>query len=139
MAARARHVVDEAEGAKALNLLFKRYPAQEGATFALPSPADVAIFRVDPVFSMYPVDFRHIPKVDIIENSGGDDPPSGERGAGASIRFFLAERDRSHWYRVDAAAVWLWQAGDLVQTTDPATYLPPFLWAFLTQSRRKRC
>lgn len=48
MAARARRVVDAAEGAKALGLLFARYPAQEGVNFALPSPADVAIFRVTP-------------------------------------------------------------------------------------------
>lgn len=47
-AARACRVVDDAEGAKALALLFARYPAQDGATFALPSPADVAIFRVTP-------------------------------------------------------------------------------------------
>lgn len=48
MAAHARRIVDEAEGAKALSLLFARYPAQEGLTFSLPSPADVAIFRVTP-------------------------------------------------------------------------------------------
>jgi hypothetical protein len=46
MAAHARRDVDEAEGAKALGLLFARYPAQEGVTFAFPSPEDVAIFRV---------------------------------------------------------------------------------------------
>ena len=49
MAARARRVLDDGEGAKALRLLFARYPAQEGLTFALPAPADVAIFRVTPV------------------------------------------------------------------------------------------
>jgi nitroimidazol reductase NimA-like FMN-containing flavoprotein (pyridoxamine 5'-phosphate oxidase superfamily) len=49
MAARAQRVVDEAEGARALGLLFARYPAQESMTFALPSPGDVAIFRVAPV------------------------------------------------------------------------------------------
>jgi hypothetical protein len=46
MAARARRIVDEDEGAKALGLLFGRHPAQQGVTFSLPSPADVAIFRV---------------------------------------------------------------------------------------------
>ena len=50
MAARATRVADEAEGAKALALLFARYPA-EGAnlTIALPKPVDVAIFRLTPV------------------------------------------------------------------------------------------
>lgn len=62
MAARACRVVDEAEGAKALGLLFARYPAQEGVTFALPSPAAVAIFRVTPtVISVldYTLGFAH--------------------------------------------------------------------------------
>jgi nitroimidazol reductase NimA-like FMN-containing flavoprotein (pyridoxamine 5'-phosphate oxidase superfamily) len=49
MAAHARRIVDEAEGARALSLLFERYPAQEGVTFPAPSPADVAIFRVTPI------------------------------------------------------------------------------------------
>lgn len=40
-----------------------------------------------------------------------DRPPSGERGAGTSILFLLAAGQRSHWHRVDAAEVWLWQAG----------------------------
>jgi nitroimidazol reductase NimA-like FMN-containing flavoprotein (pyridoxamine 5'-phosphate oxidase superfamily) len=48
MAARARRVADEAEGAKALGLLFSRYPFQEGAAFTLPEPADVAIFCLTP-------------------------------------------------------------------------------------------
>lgn len=62
MAAHASRVVDEREGAKALGLLFSRYPAQEGVTFALPSPADVAIFRVTPtVISVldYTLGFGH--------------------------------------------------------------------------------
>jgi hypothetical protein len=62
MAAHARRVVDQAEGAKALGLLFARYPAQEGVTFAMPSPGDVAIFRVTPtVISVldYTLGFAH--------------------------------------------------------------------------------
>lgn len=62
MAAHARRVVDEAEGAKALGLLFARYPAQEGVTFTPPSPSDVAIFRVTPtVISVldYTLGFAH--------------------------------------------------------------------------------
>lgn len=40
-----------------------------------------------------------------------DKPPSGNRGAGTSILFLLAEGERSHWHRIDAAEIWLWQAG----------------------------
>ncbi len=40
-----------------------------------------------------------------------DRPSSGQRGAGTSILFLLAEGERSHWHRVDAAEIWLWQAG----------------------------
>ena len=62
MAAHAHRVVDEAEGAKALGLLFARYPAQDGVTLPVPSPADVAIFRVTPsVISVldYTLGFAH--------------------------------------------------------------------------------
>jgi PPOX class probable F420-dependent enzyme len=49
LAGHARRVEHEAEGDKALALLFSRYAEQEGAIdFALPKPADVAIFRVTP-------------------------------------------------------------------------------------------
>lgn len=40
-----------------------------------------------------------------------DRPAAGGRGAGTSILFLLAEGERSHWHRVDAAEIWLWQAG----------------------------
>ena len=40
-----------------------------------------------------------------------DRPASGQRGAGTSILFLLAEGERSHWHRIDAAEIWLWQAG----------------------------
>ncbi len=40
-----------------------------------------------------------------------DRPPSGQRGAGSSILFLLAAGERSHWHRVDAAEIWLWQGG----------------------------
>jgi nitroimidazol reductase NimA-like FMN-containing flavoprotein (pyridoxamine 5'-phosphate oxidase superfamily) len=62
MAAHARPVADAAEGEKALGLLFARYPAQQGVTFALPSPAEVALFRVTPaVISVldYTLGFAH--------------------------------------------------------------------------------
>lgn len=38
-------------------------------------------------------------------------PSFGQRGAGSSILFLLAAGERSHWHRVDAAEIWLWQGG----------------------------
>ena len=40
-----------------------------------------------------------------------DAPASGARGAATSILFLLAEGEFSRWHRVDAAEIWLWQAG----------------------------
>ncbi len=40
-----------------------------------------------------------------------DTPVQGGRGAATSILFLLAQGERSHWHRVDAAEIWLWQAG----------------------------
>lgn len=48
MAARARAVLDPAEGEKALRLLFAKYPAQGSLPVQMPTPADVRIFRVTP-------------------------------------------------------------------------------------------
>ncbi len=40
-----------------------------------------------------------------------DRPADGGRGAATSILFLLAEGERSRWHRIDAAEIWLWQAG----------------------------
>ena len=40
-----------------------------------------------------------------------DSPPSGARGAGTAILFLLAAGEASRWHRVDAAELWIWQAG----------------------------
>jgi hypothetical protein len=40
-----------------------------------------------------------------------DRPASGARGAATSILFLLEAGERSRWHRVDAAELWLWQAG----------------------------
>jgi predicted cupin superfamily sugar epimerase len=40
-----------------------------------------------------------------------DMPVDGGRGAGTAILFLLRAGERSHWHRVDAAELWLWQAG----------------------------
>ncbi len=40
-----------------------------------------------------------------------DIPADGGRGAASSILFLLAAGERSHWHRIDAAEIWIWQAG----------------------------
>lgn len=40
-----------------------------------------------------------------------DLPADGSRGAGTAILFLLRAGERSAWHRVDAAELWLWQAG----------------------------
>lgn len=40
-----------------------------------------------------------------------DHPATGDRGAATLIFFLLAAGERSHWHRVDASELWLWQAG----------------------------
>ena len=40
-----------------------------------------------------------------------DAPTGAGRSAGTAILFLLASGERSHWHRVDAAELWLWQAG----------------------------
>jgi predicted cupin superfamily sugar epimerase len=40
-----------------------------------------------------------------------DAPADGSRGVGTAILYLLREGERSHWHRVDAAELWLWQAG----------------------------
>jgi uncharacterized protein len=40
-----------------------------------------------------------------------DTPSDGRRGAASSIHFLLAAGERSHWHRIDASEIWIWQAG----------------------------
>jgi len=47
-------------------------------------------------------------------------PADGGRGAMTSILFLLALDEVSHWHRVDADELWVWQAGaPLVLTISP--------------------
>jgi predicted cupin superfamily sugar epimerase len=39
------------------------------------------------------------------------DRPAAGRGAGTAILFLLAAGETSHWHRVDATELWIWQAG----------------------------
>lgn len=48
MAARATPVLDPAEGEKVLRMLMAKYPPQGDLPLAMPTPADVRIFRVAP-------------------------------------------------------------------------------------------
>jgi nitroimidazol reductase NimA-like FMN-containing flavoprotein (pyridoxamine 5'-phosphate oxidase superfamily) len=48
MAARAQRVVDVEEGTKVLRMLLRRYPEQTCLPGPMPTPKDVAIFRVTP-------------------------------------------------------------------------------------------
>ncbi len=49
-----------------------------------------------------------------------DRPADGGRGAGTAILFLLAADQFSHWHRVDAAELWIWQAGaPLVLSVSP--------------------
>jgi uncharacterized protein len=40
-----------------------------------------------------------------------DRPADGSRGVGTAILFLLPAGEASHWHRVDAAELWIWQAG----------------------------
>jgi len=40
-----------------------------------------------------------------------DLPPQGGRGVATSILFLLAAGERSHWHRIDAVEIWIFQAG----------------------------
>ncbi len=44
-----------------------------------------------------------------------DSPGDGARGAATSILFLLEAGERSHWHRVDAAELWLWQGGSALE------------------------
>ena len=49
-----------------------------------------------------------------------DQPTADGRGAGTAIHFLLRDEEVSEWHRVDAAELWIWQAGShLVLTTSP--------------------
>jgi uncharacterized protein len=52
----------------------------------------------------------------------------GQRPASTAILFLLAANERSHWHKVDADEIWIWQSGDPLavhisrdDTSEPAT------------------
>jgi uncharacterized protein len=44
--------------------------------------------------------------------AGRGEPGAEGRAGGTAIIFLLRSDEASHWHRVDAAELWLWQAGD---------------------------
>lgn len=48
MAARAQRITDPTEAAKVLLLIMARYPEQKALALPMPTPSDVALFRVTP-------------------------------------------------------------------------------------------
>ncbi len=57
------------------------------------------------------LDLRPHPEGGHYRETWRDVPGDGGRGAATAILFLLAAGERSHWHRVDAAELWLWQAG----------------------------
>lgn len=47
------------------------------------------------------------------------------RASGTAILFLLGADEASHWHRVDAAELWLWQAGDPLELRLAATGAGP--------------
>jgi predicted cupin superfamily sugar epimerase len=78
------------------------------------------------------LDLRPHPEGGHYRETWRDSPADGGRGAGTSILFLLSDGEVSHWHRVDAAELWIWQAGaPLTLRLAPAIdiTLGPNLWA----------
>ena len=57
------------------------------------------------------LDLRPHPEGGHYRETWRDAPADGGRGAGTAILFLLADGEVSRWHRVDAAELWIWQAG----------------------------
>ena len=57
------------------------------------------------------LDLRPHPEGGHYRETWRDVPPDGGRGASTAILFLLEAGEVSHWHRVDADEIWLWQAG----------------------------
>jgi hypothetical protein len=57
------------------------------------------------------LDLRPHPEGGHYRETWRDSPPDGGRGAGTAILFLLRDGEVSLWHRVDAAELWIWQAG----------------------------
>lgn len=65
----------------------------------------------DPAAVIKALDLRPHPEGGYFRETWRDSPVDGGRGVGTAILFLLTASQRSHWHRVDAAELWLWQAG----------------------------
>ena len=61
------------------------------------------------------LDLRPHPEGGHFRETWRDTPAEGGRGAGTAILFLLRAGEASHWHKVDAAELWLWQAGAPLQ------------------------
>jgi predicted cupin superfamily sugar epimerase len=57
------------------------------------------------------LDLRPHPEGGHYRETWRDVTEDGGRGASTAILFLLAAGERSHWHKVDADELWLWQAG----------------------------
>jgi uncharacterized protein len=57
------------------------------------------------------LDLRPHPEGGHYRETWRDTPTGGTRGAGTAILFLLRDGERSHWHRIDADELWIWQAG----------------------------
>lgn len=65
----------------------------------------------DPAAVIRALDLRPHPEGGHYRETWRDVPAGGGRGVGTAILFLLQAGERSHWHRVDAAELWLWQGG----------------------------
>ena len=66
---------------------------------------------IDAALVIAALDLRPHPEGGHYRETWRDSPTDGGRGAGTSILFLLRAAEVSHWHRVDAAELWVWQAG----------------------------
>ena len=81
---------------------------------------DLRSAGADPAPVIRALDLRPHPEGGHFRETWRDSPPDGSRGVGTAILFLLATGERSRWHRIDAAEIWIWQAGAplLLRLTD---------------------
>jgi len=65
----------------------------------------------DPALIIRALGLRPHPEGGHYRETWRDSPADGGRGAGTAILFLLSAGETSRWHRVDAAELWVWQAG----------------------------
>lgn len=66
---------------------------------------------VDAASVIAALDLRPHPEGGHYRETWRDTPADCGRGAGTAILFLLGNGEVSHWHRVDAAELWIWQGG----------------------------